>query len=95
MRKSIASAIISGIGLGDSEPVSSNRPISRAERPISVMSSRSHARELVDDGIIPNFRLLSYKRVALMSVKNQNPPKAAQNPQEATMIDLPLLRKPH
>ncbi|CEO59004.1 hypothetical protein PMG11_03694 [Penicillium brasilianum] len=49
VRKSIASAIISGIGLGDSEPVSSNRPISRAERPISVMSSRSHARELVDD----------------------------------------------
>ncbi|GLI73994.1 suppressor of tub2 mutation [Penicillium ochrochloron] len=49
VRKSIANAILSGIGLGDSEPVSSNRPISRAERPISVMSSRGHVRELVDD----------------------------------------------
>jgi CLIP-associating protein 1/2 len=95
VRKSIASAIISGIGLGDSEPVSSNRPISRAERPISVMSSRSHARELVDDGMIPNFSLLSPKRAALISVKSQNPPKAVQNPQGATMIDLPLLQKPH
>lgn len=58
VRKSIASAIISGIGLGDSEPVSSNRPISRAERPVSVMSSRSHARELVDDGMIASLNLL-------------------------------------
>ncbi|KAF3397776.1 Protein stu1 [Penicillium rolfsii] len=49
VRKSIASAILSGIGLGDLEPVISNRPISRAERPISVMSSRGHARELMED----------------------------------------------
>jgi CLIP-associating protein 1/2 len=54
VRKSIANAILSGIGLSDSEPVSSNRPISRAERPISVMSSRGHVRELVDDGMSVN-----------------------------------------
>ena len=50
VRKSIANAIISGIGLGADEPQTSTRPISRAERPISVMSSRSHAKELLDDG---------------------------------------------
>lgn len=50
VRKSIANAILSGIGLGADEPQSAPRPISRAERPISVMSSRSHAKELPDDG---------------------------------------------
>lgn len=49
VRKSIANAILSGIGLVD-EPQSSARPISRVERPISVMSSRSHAKDLLDDG---------------------------------------------
>lgn len=52
VRKSIANAILSGIGLGSVEPetASSTRPISRAERSISVMSSRSHAMEQTDDG---------------------------------------------
>ncbi|KAJ5806583.1 Protein stu1 [Penicillium pulvis] len=49
VRKSIASAILSGIGLTSAEPESSARPISRAERPISVMSSRSHAVDLHED----------------------------------------------
>lgn len=52
MRKSIANAVLSGIGLGSVEPdaASSMRPISRAERSISVMSSRSHVMEQTDDG---------------------------------------------
>ncbi|KAJ6109376.1 Protein stu1 [Penicillium sp. IBT 16267x] len=49
VRKSIASAILSGIGLTSAESESSARPISRAERPISVMSSRSHAVDLHED----------------------------------------------
>ncbi|KAJ5166969.1 Protein stu1 [Penicillium canariense] len=57
VRKSIANAILSGIGLGNSEPESSNRPISRAERPISVMSARAHARELPDDGMFYELRI--------------------------------------
>ncbi|KAJ5097219.1 Protein stu1 [Penicillium angulare] len=47
VRKSIANAILSGIGL--SEPETSNRPISRADRPMSVMPSRSHAVDPHDD----------------------------------------------
>jgi len=54
VRKSIASAILSGIGLTSAEPESSARPISRAERPISVMSSRSHAVDLHEDGLFIN-----------------------------------------
>jgi len=52
VRKSIANAVLSGIGIGSVEPetASSTRPISRAERPISVMSSRSHAMEHTEDG---------------------------------------------
>lgn len=52
VRKSIANAILSGIGMGSVEPETapSTRPISRAERPISVMSSRSHAVEQHEDG---------------------------------------------
>lgn len=52
VRKSIANAVLSGIGLGSVEPdtASSTRPMSRAERSISVMSSRSHAMEQTDDG---------------------------------------------
>jgi CLIP-associating protein 1/2 len=55
VRKSIANAVLSGIGLGTAEPeaTSSTRPISRAERSISVMSSRSHAAEQHDDGQYP------------------------------------------
>ncbi|KAJ5727891.1 Protein stu1 [Penicillium malachiteum] len=53
VRKSIASAILSGIGLSSAEPETSNRPISRAERPISVMS-RSHAMDMHDDGVFVN-----------------------------------------
>ncbi|CAG7947421.1 unnamed protein product [Penicillium nalgiovense] len=55
VRKSIANAILSGIGLGSVEPetASSTRPISRAERSISVMSSRSHAMEQTDDEMEP------------------------------------------
>ncbi|KAJ5826903.1 hypothetical protein N7447_003666 [Penicillium robsamsonii] len=55
VRKSIANAILSGIGLGSIEPetASSARPISRAERSISVMSSRSHAMEQTDDEMEP------------------------------------------
>ncbi|KAJ5950597.1 uncharacterized protein N7479_009010 [Penicillium vulpinum] len=55
VRKSIANAILSGIGLGSIEPetASSTRPISRAERSISVMSSRSHAMEHTDDEMEP------------------------------------------
>lgn len=49
VRKSIASAILSGIGLG-TELESSTRPISRAERPVSVMSSRSHTVDVPNDG---------------------------------------------
>ncbi|KAJ5975783.1 Protein stu1 [Penicillium waksmanii] len=49
VRKSIANAILSSIGLGSGELESSNRPVSRVERPISVMSSRSHTVELYDD----------------------------------------------
>ncbi|KAI2790963.1 Protein stu1 [Penicillium oxalicum] len=49
VRKSIANAILSGIGLTDSEPPSSVRSMSRAERPISVMSSRSNVRDLVEE----------------------------------------------
>ncbi|KAJ5082505.1 Protein stu1 [Penicillium argentinense] len=52
VRKSIANAILSSIGLGPGEPESSARPISRAERPISVMSSRSHAVDMHDEGSI-------------------------------------------
>lgn len=52
VRKSIANAILSGIGLSSLEPESSSaRPISRAERPISVMSSRSHMLDVPDDGL--------------------------------------------
>lgn len=54
VRKSIASAILSGIGLTSAESESSARPISRAERPISVMSSRSHAVDLHEDGLFIN-----------------------------------------
>lgn len=52
VRKSIANAVLTGIGLGSVEPdtASSTRPMSRAERSISVMSSRSHAMEQTDDG---------------------------------------------
>ncbi|KAI2728243.1 hypothetical protein CBS147354_2776 [Penicillium roqueforti] len=55
VRKSIANAILSGIGLGSVEPetASSTRPISRAERSISVMSSRSHTMEQTDDEMEP------------------------------------------
>ncbi|CAG8907867.1 unnamed protein product [Penicillium egyptiacum] len=55
VRKSIANAILSGIGLGSVEPetASSTRPMSRAERSISVMSSRSHAIEQTDDEVEP------------------------------------------
>ncbi|CAG8145692.1 unnamed protein product [Penicillium olsonii] len=51
VRKSIANAVLSGIGVGSVEPetATSTRPISRAERPISVMSSRSHAMEHHDE----------------------------------------------
>ncbi|KAJ5937955.1 hypothetical protein N7454_004297 [Penicillium verhagenii] len=49
VRKSIANAILSGIGLASAEPESSARPISRADRPISVMSSRSHAVDMHED----------------------------------------------
>ncbi|KAJ5224765.1 Protein stu1 [Penicillium citrinum] len=48
VRKSIANAILSNIGLG-AEPEGSARPISRAERPVSVMSTRSHAVDMHDD----------------------------------------------
>lgn len=34
------------------------------------------------------------KRAVLISVQNQNLPKAVRYPQEATMIDLPLHQKP-
>ncbi|KAJ5135338.1 uncharacterized protein N7515_004616 [Penicillium bovifimosum] len=55
VRKSIANAVLSGIGLGSAEPeaTSSTRPISRAERSVSVMSSRSHAAEQHDDELEP------------------------------------------
>ncbi|KAJ5511925.1 HEAT type 2 [Penicillium expansum] len=55
VRKSIANAVLSGIGLGSVEPdaASSMRPISRAERSISVMSSRSHVMEQTDDEMEP------------------------------------------
>ncbi|KAJ5301417.1 hypothetical protein N7508_006280 [Penicillium antarcticum] len=55
VRKSIANAILSAIGLGSTEPeaASSTRPISRAERPISVMSSRSHAVDHTEDEMEP------------------------------------------
>ncbi|KAJ5332424.1 HEAT type 2 [Penicillium brevicompactum] len=55
VRKSIANAILSGIGIGSVEPETapSTRPISRAERPISVMSSRSHAMEHHEDDFEP------------------------------------------
>ncbi|KAJ5516598.1 hypothetical protein N7527_008158 [Penicillium freii] len=55
VRKSIANAVLSGIGLGSVEPdtASSTRPMSRAERSISVMSSRSHAMEQTDDEMEP------------------------------------------
>ncbi|KAJ5771269.1 uncharacterized protein N7511_003320 [Penicillium nucicola] len=55
VRKSIANSILSAIGLGSTDPeaVSSARPISRAERPISVMSSRSHAVDHTEDEMEP------------------------------------------
>ena len=49
VRKSIANAILSSIGLGG-ESEGSARPISRAERPVSAMSSRSHAVDIQDEG---------------------------------------------
>ncbi|KAJ5091585.1 hypothetical protein NUU61_006455 [Penicillium alfredii] len=60
VRKSIANAILSGIGLNSAEPESSSstRPISRAERPISVMSSRSQAVEVPRDGSFAHSFLL-------------------------------------
>lgn len=62
VRKSIANAILAGIGLGPAEPESSARPISRAERPVSVMSSRSHAAmDTPDDGSFVNRSLLRLK----------------------------------
>ncbi|KAJ5832108.1 hypothetical protein N7474_000419 [Penicillium riverlandense] len=50
VRKSIANAIITGIGLSSTDSESSStRPVSRVDRPISVMSSRSKLVELDDD----------------------------------------------
>lgn len=57
VRKSIANAILSGIGLAgaEPEPSSSARPVSRVDRPISVMSSRSRAPvDVHDDGMFFN-----------------------------------------
>lgn len=76
VRKSIANAILSGIEIGDEEPVSSNRPISRAERPISAMSSRSHARGLVDDGMLAKSRLLPSKRSCANNCQESEPTKS-------------------
>ena len=92
VRKSIANAILSGIGLGDAEPVSTNRPISRAERPISVMSTRSHARDLVDDGMLAKS---TSKGAALMIIKKRSLPEADQDLQEVITIDLRLLQRHH
>ena len=64
VRKSIANAILSGIGLGSVEPEGSSRslsrserpisraerPKSRAERPISAVSSRPPALDGPEDG---------------------------------------------
>ena len=91
VRKSIANAILSGIGLGDAEPVSTNRPISRAERPISVMSTRSHVRDLVDDGMLA--KSMS-QGAALMIIKNRSLLEADRDLQEVTTIDQRLLQKP-
>ncbi|KAJ5620704.1 hypothetical protein N7510_004688 [Penicillium lagena] len=50
VRKSIANAIITGIGLSSTDSESSSaRPVSRVDRPISVMSSRSKLVEHDDD----------------------------------------------
>lgn len=90
VRKSIANAILSGIGLGDAEPVSTNRPISRAERPISMMSTRSHVKDVVDDGMLA--KSVS-KGAALMIIKNQSLLEADQDLQEGITIDRRLLQK--
>ncbi|KAJ5793809.1 hypothetical protein N7457_000408 [Penicillium paradoxum] len=85
VRKSIANAILSGIGLGSIEPeaASSTRPISRAERSISVMSSRSHAADYADDDMEP-----IKSRPA--SRAHRERPMASSVPTEA-----PIVHRPH
>ncbi|KAJ5744703.1 Protein stu1 [Penicillium manginii] len=90
VRKSIASAILSSIGLGSGEPESSNRPVSRVERPISVMSSRSHAVQVHDD------EHESRTRPALsrghQDRSTPGPPEAPSRPK--TPAEIPHVQKP-
>ncbi|KAJ5127029.1 Protein stu1 [Penicillium atrosanguineum] len=89
VRKSIANAILSGIGLGADEPQTSARPLSRAERPISVMSSRSHAKELPDDEL----EFSKSRPVARIhhdrSAQSVEPPSRPKTPAEAPTSQSP------
>ncbi|KAJ5158363.1 uncharacterized protein N7500_008014 [Penicillium coprophilum] len=89
VRKSIANAILSGIGLGSIEPetASSTRPISRAERSISVMSSRSHAMEQTDDEREP-------VKTRPASRANRERPIASSAPTEQPIVNRPRTPAP-
>ncbi|KAJ5434134.1 hypothetical protein N7491_004729 [Penicillium cf. griseofulvum] len=89
VRKSIANAILLGIGLGSVEPdtASSTRPISRAERSISVMSSRSHAMEQTDDEMEP-------VKTRPASRANRERPIASSAPIEPPMVNRPRTPAP-
>lgn len=111
VRKSIASAILSSIGLGSGESESSNRPVSRVERPISVMSSRSHAVELHDNGqfTIPTHESFIATNMKISQNTNREPDRSCQEaitiarhlvPQKPQVDPrpqprYPILRKPH
>lgn len=90
VRKSIANAILSGIGLGADEPPTSTRPISRAERPISVMSSVSHAKELLDDGSFVDAPESQWT-IRLTTVQNRNFRKVGRSRESTTTDQLNLL----
>ncbi|KAF7717210.1 Uncharacterized protein PECH_004064 [Penicillium ucsense] len=84
VRKSIANAILAGIGLSDSEPPSSVRSLSRADRPISVMSSRSNMRDLVEDEPIrhrPESSRSHYDRSTPAPPEAPSRPKTPAEPQ--------------
>ena len=82
VRKSIANAILTSIGLSSAEPEHSapSRPASRADglhqRPISVMSSRSHHPESPEGNFPPNCNpFSSYGDWQLTSILDIEPPK--------------------
>ncbi|OQE23822.1 hypothetical protein PENSTE_c008G00202 [Penicillium steckii] len=90
VRKSIANAILSSIGLGG-ESEGSARPISRAERPVSVMSSRSHAVDIHDEDYEPrNQTARSRAHQDRSTPAPQEAPSRPKTPAEAPGAQKPL-----